>query len=287
LPFVGRVSFVGNKATSQEELRQVIATSEHTSFLGLGLFGGALKPFNAEEFEKDLSLIKKLYTYKGYFFTNVSSSIVKKDNGKRVDLNITIRENEPSKIDSLKYEGLEKITRELKAHYLDQKRLKVNDVFSVERLIDERNRTISFFKEEGFAFFHEDSIRIKVDTVGHRAGVLFKLSLPDQLKYGPILAVVHNPMRSDTKPAEKTFTKDNISGKVIGKQKISTDLITSAIEFRPGQVTRQSLEQRTLQNFGITNIFSSIYISPDSVRSGELYTTVHLETAPRHQIEPK
>ena len=169
LPFVRKINFIGNKATSSEELKQVIATSEHSSFLGLGLFGGAFKPFNAEDFEKDLSLIKKLYSYKGYFFTDVNSTVVKKDNGKMVDLNIMIRENDPSKIDSLKYDGLEKISRELKAHYLDQKRLKVNDIFSVERLIDERNRTISFFKEEGFAFFHEDSLRIKVDTVGNHA----------------------------------------------------------------------------------------------------------------------
>ncbi len=287
VPFVRKISFAGNKATSSEELKQVIATSEHSSFWGLGLFGGAFKPFNAEEFEKDLSLIKKLYTYKGYFFTDVNSTIDKKDNGKMLDLKITIRENEPSKIDSLKYEGLEKISRELKAHYLDQKRLKVNDIFSVERLIDERNRTIAFFKEEGFTFFHEDSIRIKVDTVGNRAGVLFRLSLPEKLTYGAIHAIVHNPIRSDKKPAEKAFIKDNISGKVIGQQKVSPDLITSAIEFRPGMATRQSLEQRTLQNFGITNIFSSIYISPDSVRSGKLYSTVHLETAPKHQIEPK
>ena len=123
VPFVRKISFIGNKATSSEELKQVIATSEHSSFLGLGLFGGAFKPFNTEEFEKDLSLIKKLYTYKGYFFTDVNSTIVKKDNGKMVDLSIMIRENEPSKIDSLKYEGLEKISRELKARYLDQKHL--------------------------------------------------------------------------------------------------------------------------------------------------------------------
>ncbi|MEI8185723.1 MAG: BamA/TamA family outer membrane protein [Chlorobiaceae bacterium] len=285
--FVGKISFSGNKATTNEELLHVIATSERKSFLGLGLFAGALKPFNQEEFQKDLTLIKKLYTYKGYFFADVDSAIDKKGNGQRVDLKIMIREHEPSKIDSLKYEGLEKISRELQASYLEKKRLKINDVFSVERLIDERNRTISFFKEEGYALFHEDSIRIKVDTVGHRAGVLFKLNLPAQLKYGQVYAVVHNPMKSDTSPIEKNFTQDKISGKVIGKQKISTDLITSAIEFRPGKVTRQSLEQRTLQNFGRTNIFSSIYITPDSIRADKLFTTVHLETAPRHQIEPK
>ena len=204
-----------------------------------------------------------------------------------VDLNIMIHENEPSKIDSLKYEGLDKISRELKAHYLDEKRLKTSDIFSVERLIDERNRTISFFKEEGYAFFHEDSIRIKVDTVGNRAGILFRISLPDRLTYGPVHAVVHNFIKSDSTSGEKTFTKYNITGKIIGKQNLSADLITYPVAFRPGQVTRQSLEQRTLQNYGITNIFSSIFISPDSVRSGELYTTIHLETAPRHQIEPK
>jgi len=286
-PFVTNIRFTGNKAISDEELRQIIATSEHTTFLGLGLFGGALKPFNQEEFEKDLSLIKKLYTYKGYFFSTVDTTIVRKGNGKKVDLKILIREHEPSRIDSLKYEGLEKISKDCKAHYLDTRRLKVGDIFSVDRLIEERNRTISFFREEGFAFFHEDSIRIKVDTVGNRAGVMFRLSLPEQLKYGTIHAVVHNPMRSDTAPGEKNFTKDNISGKIIGKQNISPDLIASAIEYRPGKVTRQTLEQHTLQNFGITNIFSSIYITPDSVRNGALFTTVHLETAPRHQIEPK
>ena len=68
---------------------------------------------------------------------------------------------------------------------------------------------------------------------------------------------------------------------------ISPALITSAIAFRPGDFTRQSLEQRTLQNLGATNVFSSIYITPDSVHAGELYTTINLETAPKHQIEPK
>ncbi|MCX6179028.1 MAG: outer membrane protein assembly factor, partial [Chlorobiales bacterium] len=55
-PYVGKLTFSGNKSISNEELRQVIATSEHTSFLGLGIFGGAYKPFVQEEFEKDLLL---------------------------------------------------------------------------------------------------------------------------------------------------------------------------------------------------------------------------------------
>ena len=286
-PYVAKIKFSGNTSISDEELRLIISTSENRSFLGLGLFGGAQKPFNYEEFAKDIFLIKKLYTYKGYFFTEVDTTIVRKNNGKKVNLNILIHEHEPSKVDAFHYEGLERIPTELKTEYLSKKKLKLNDVFSVERLIEERDRTISFFKESGFTFFHEDSIRIKVDTVGTHAGILFRLSLPERLKYGKIQAIVHNPLKKDTAQKEKIFSQDGIKGKVFGKQMISPALITSAIEFRPGNFTRQSLEQRTLQNLGATNVFSSIYITPDSVRSGELFTTINLETAPKHQIEPK
>ena len=286
-PYVGKINFRGNTSISEDELRLIINTSENRSFLGIGLFGGAQKPFNSEEFAKDIFLIKKLYTYKGYFLTDVDTTIVRNNSGRKVNLDILIHEHEPSTVDVLHYEGIEHLPKELGTEYLRQQRLKVHDVFSVERLIEERDRTLSFFREYGFTQFHEDSIRIKVDTVGTHAGILFRLSLPARLRYGAINAVVHNPWKNDPAPKATTFFRDGINGKIVGKQSISPALITSAIEFRPGNFTRQSLEQRTLQNLGATNIFSSIYISPDSVRAGELYTTINLETAPKHQIEPK
>ena len=286
-PYVGKINIRGNTSISEEELRLIINTSENRSFLGLGLFGGAQKLFNSEEFAKDISLIKKLYTYKGYFFTDVDTTIVRKNNGKKVNLDILIHEHEPSKVDAFRYEGLERLPAELKTEYLSQKRLALNDVFSVERLIEERDRTLAFFREYGFTFFHEDSIRIKVDTVGTHAGILFRLNLPKRLKYGPVHAIVHNQQQNNPAQKEKTFFQENIHGRILGKEKILPALVTSAIEFRPGNYTRQSLEQRTLQNLGATNVFSSLYITPDSVHAGELYTTINLETAPKHQIEPK
>ncbi len=284
---VDKIHFFGNKAITEEELRLIISTSEQRSFLGLGLLGRSSKPFNSEEFEKDIFLIKKLYTYKGYFFADVDTTVIRKKSNRKLTINITIHENDPTKVDFVTYEGLENISAELKKEYLTKKRLNVNDLFSVERLIEERDRTLSFFREYGYTFFHQDSIRIKIDTVGTRAGLLFQLKLPKQLRYGPINAIVHNSSRGDSAPKTRIFTQDTITGKILGNQKISSRLITSAIEFRPGNVTRQSLEQRTMQNFGATNLFSSIYINPDSVHADQLYTTIHLETAPKHQIEPK
>ena len=153
-PYVSKIHFSGNKAISEEELRLIISTSEQRSFLGLGLFGGSAKPFNSEEFDKDIFLIKKLYTYKGYFFAGVDTTIIQKKGGKKLTLNINIHENEPSRVDFVTYEGLEKISDELKKEYLAKKRLNVNMIFFP--LTDSLRRGIApsrFSKSMALPFF--------------------------------------------------------------------------------------------------------------------------------------
>lgn len=285
--YVKSIRFSGNTAVPDEELRQIIVTSEPTSFLGLGLFGKKRKPFNPEDFQRDLGIIRKLYIYKGYFFADIRPSMQYRKNGSRVDILVAIRENEPARIDSLAYEGLETIDEQLKEQYVSSSVLKTGETFSVEKLIAERDRSMTFFREHGYTFFHEDSIRIRVDTLGINAGIRYRLRLPEKLLYGPVRAVVHNPLRSDTTSLQKHFIEGGVSGVVFGRQKIKPELIVNAVAFREGEVTRESLEQKTLQNFGKTNLFSSIIVRPDSARDGKLYTTVHLEPAPKHQIEPK
>ena len=152
-PYVAKINFRGNTSISEEELRLIISTSEKRSFLGLGLFGGAQKPFNSEEFAKDIFLIKKLYTYKGFFFTDVDTTIVRKKNGKKVNLNILIHEHEPSKVDALHYEGLERIPSELKTTYLSQQRLKLNDVFDLLEKINNRDDIIDLYLKVSSKFY--------------------------------------------------------------------------------------------------------------------------------------
>ncbi|NTV98636.1 MAG: outer membrane protein assembly factor, partial [Chlorobiaceae bacterium] len=287
IPYIGSIHFKGNKAIKDDELRQIINSAERTSFLGLGIFSSKPRPFSSEVFQKDIALIKKLYSYKGYFAAEIDTSIVREEKGKKVRLNITIRENKPSRIDSLNYDGLEPLTDAVRTNYLRNKKLKVKDIFAVERLIEERDRTVSFFRDKGYLLFQQDSIRIKVDTAGTSAGVIFRLRLPEQVRYGPVNVVVHNPVKNDKSNSVKTFARENIQGKIYGRENVSPLLITSSIRFRPGDLTSQSLERRTVENLGGTGIFSSIYINPDSVRAGELYTTLHLEPAPKHQFEPK
>ncbi|KZK74119.1 MAG: hypothetical protein A3K90_07850 [Pelodictyon luteolum] len=286
-PCVGEVHFTGNRAVSDQELQQVIMTTPEKSLFGIGIFARRRQPFNMEDFEKDLILLRKLYTYKGYFFAELDPRFNYKSSGRKVDIDIHVKENEPTRIDSLAYQGISTAPDSLRKEFLQRKVLHTGDIFSVERLIDERDRSISFFREHGYAFFNEDSLRIRIDTVGTRAGVLMQLRLPIRLHYGGVTAVVHNPLSRKSSKEARLIERDSLKIRIAGGQSISPILITSAIDFRPGLLTRQSREQKTLQNFGATNIFSSIYIQQDSVKNRKLYNTIHLEPAPKHQLEPK
>ena len=286
LPQVKSIRITGNKALTTEEIRGILSTSTRDSFLGTGLFAGAVRPFIAEDFEKDINLIKKLYTFKGYFFASVDTTIVRNGNGD-VRLSIRIKENQPTLVDSLSYAGLDSIPENLRTRYLRRSRLKPKQIFSVENLIDERDRTLDFFREHGYTFFHPDSIRIAVDTLGLHAGVHVNVSLPKQYVYGPVKVIIHDPLKKDDPATAKIFTRENVSVTIYGHQKFSPKVFSSAIAWKQGDLTRQSLEQRTLENFGSTNLFSSISMNKDSVRAGAIPMTIDLDPSPKHQIEPK
>lgn len=286
LPQVKSIKITGNKALTTEEIRGVMSTTTRDSFLGTGLFAGAVRTFIAEDFEKDIDLIRKLYTFKGYFFANVDPAVTRGDNGD-VHIAIRIRENQPTLIDSLSYTGLDSIPENLRTRYLRRSQLKLQQIFSVENLINERDRTLDFFREYGYTFFHPDSIRITVDTLGHHAGVRFSIGLPGRHTYGPVKVIVHDPLAKDNPATAKTFERDNVSVTIYGGQKFSPKVFSSAIAWKKGALTRQSLEQRTLENFGATSLFSSISMQKDSVITDAIPVTIDLDPSPKHQLEPK
>lgn len=286
LPQVKNIKITGNKALSTEDIRGIMSTTTRDSFLGTGLFAGARRPFIADDFQKDIDLIRKLYTFKGYFFADVDPTVTRSKTGD-ASIVIRIRENQPTLIDSLSYAGLDSVSANLRSRYLRSRRLKTGQIFSVENLIDERDRTLDFFREYGYTFFHPDSIRITVDTLGLHAGVRFNISLPGRHAYGPVKVFVHNPLAKDNPATAKTFERENVSVTIYGNQKFSPKVFSSAIAWKQGALTRQSLEQRTLENFGSTNLFSSISIQKDTVSTAAIPVTIDLDPSPKHQIEPK
>ncbi len=271
---VKKVLITGNRALSREQILSVMTTKKKDVF-------------NSDLFTRDIALIKKLYTYKGFFHAVITPSLSAADNKNRVTLSIEIEENYPAAIDSVRYEGLGRIANSLRSNFLRSSLLERDSLFSVDRLIEERDRAVGFFREHGYAFMHEDSVRIQVDTVGVLAGIRVNVSIPGQpLEYGPLQVVVHDPL-SDNGDSSRKIRKDSIDIVLYGDQNISPDLITHYTAYRPGSLTRESLQNKTLRNFGSTNVFSSVFIRKDSVLQNKLYTSVHLEPKPKHFIEPR
>lgn len=263
-----------------------MSTTTRESFLGTGLFSGASRPFLKEEFEKDISLIRKLYAFKGYFSTRVDSTLTRNRKGD-VRIGIRITENSPTLIDTVRYSGLETVPENLRTRFYGRSIVRKGQIFSVENLVDERERILAFFKEYGYTFLSPDSIGITVDTLGLSAGVHVSLRLPRQQSYGPAKVIVHNPLGSDDPKTARVFTRDNVSVTIYGSQKFSPKLFSSSIAWKQGELTRQSHEQRTLENFGTTNLFSSVSMEKELVGDDRIGMTVNLEPSPKHQIEPK
>ncbi|MEC9485898.1 MAG: sorting and assembly machinery component 50 [Prosthecochloris sp.] len=324
--FVTTISISGNRAITTEELRSVMSTRENTRYFGffkpwVGIHRFAEHLFNDsrgaysnhktllsgsssvktwmqnsigeapveyvdQEFRRDISLIKKLYAYKGYFYARIDTVIDRDPETGRTSLDIIIEENTPARIDTLHYRGIDQLETSVRERYLSTGVLHLDDIFSVDNLIRERDRSVDFFKEYGYGLMHEDSIRIQVDTVGVLAGVRVDINLPERLRYGSLRAVVHDPRTPDSIATVTRTIRDSIDITHYGEQHISDNLVSSFTAYRPGELTRQSLQQKTLQNFGATNVFSSVFIRNDSVSNGRLHTSIHLEPKPRHLIEP-
>jgi len=324
--YVRNITVSGNKALSDNDIKAVISTRENTSYFGFfkpwtgihrfaehlfsdrqGAYprhatllstessvkawlqeslGEQPAQFKPDDFQRDIALIKKLYTYKGYFNASIDTMLVTSRKDGKTAINITVTENQPARIDTIHHQGLEKLDDRERNAYLSGSAIQLGRIFTVDDLISERDRTIDFFKEHGYALIQEDSIHINIDTIGVQAGIQVIVNLPEQLTYGPLKAILRDPRSPDSTASRKTRHIDGIDIVDYTSENVSDKLISAYTAYRPDQTTKLSLQQATLQNFGATNMFSSVFISRDSVSQGQLHTTLHLEPKPRHLIKP-
>jgi outer membrane protein assembly factor BamA len=243
--------------------------------------------YNPRDFDLDISRIRTLYHYYGYHKADVKSNISYNNARNKVSLEVLIDEGQPTRIDTIHYEGLDDLNAFSLDDFYEQKILETGMVCNLATILSERDRILSFFKNKGYYFFEADSVLITIDTLNQKAGVAFDINLPERIKYRKLNVVVHNAFGPDKKEQVKRTVHDGIQIDVYNNNRLSHNLIYNAIELSPGEYTQDIRRNATFQKLGNTGIFESISIQNDSLINNELYATIHLDLLPRHQIKPE
>ncbi len=105
---VADLSFEGNKAVSDKQLRSVLATGESSK-----LPWGAKRYFSRQQFEADLKRIEAFYVDRGFPEARVKSFDAKlNDKQTAVNLSIVIAEGEPIRVERITFTGFEALPAE-------------------------------------------------------------------------------------------------------------------------------------------------------------------------------
>ncbi len=243
--------------------------------------------FNPKDFNLDITRLKALYSYYGYHSATIKTNIKYSENRNNVSLKINIDEGKPTRIDSIVFNGLNEVKAFNLNKFYDQSLLKVGDICHIGDILSERDRILSYFKNRGYYFFSPDSVLVTIDTMDYKAGVTYDIHLPEQIKYENIDVVVHNAFGADKAADLKTSSNDGIRVSVFNNDRLSHKLIYNAIDLVPGKYTQEKLRNSTIQKLGNTGIFESISIRNDSLMGDQLYSSIHLDLLPQHQIKPE
>ena len=312
--YIDRLLIIGNQALKEKDLIAEMRTRENTVYFSffrpwVGLYqfgkifpdssslrnffqntlGEAPAEYDSLVFQDDLARLSELYAANGYLSATFRSTLEYNSDSSLVTIRLMIDEGEPTVIRSIEYVGIEPLDKDERELFEQEAFIHTGEVYAIRDMLRERARIVTFFQERGYAFMSPDSIRaeVRLSDNNRRAAIRFFVHLPQQLRFGDIVAVIHNPVQPDTISPLRRSIEDGIQVDVYSEQHIDPYLIRRSIAYRPDYLSSISAKRETLQQLGLLGIFESATIRDDSVRNDRLYTTIDLQLLPRHQIKPE
>lgn len=317
------IRFVGNDNISDNTLETLIRTHTNREFLGISRFtpwyfiwklthkfGERPAYLNRATVANDIERIKQFYRTNGYLEAEVDTNIVEfKKN--RVEVSFLIKENEPFYIETLAFSGLPIIEDSVRTRrFMARSALtesKINDTtytvkqqYSENELSSERNRIITFLKNNGYAAVQKDSVSVLMvndSTDRHKLHALYDIHPGSKYTFGDVHISLAGPgdtfnyQQRDTVKREPLTTGDNAF--YLEKEESSQtqfSLLIDQILFRPGDTFDNSLYIRSVnefQNLGMLNIrqfgLSKEGNLPDYSQE-EIPVMFSLQTLPKHSL---
>jgi outer membrane protein insertion porin family len=143
---VRRVNFVGNKAISDDELRDVVVTREG-NILSLLTQSGT---YREDVFQRDLVLLQAHYWDRGYVQVKVGTPVLELSPDKRsLYITINIDEGEQYRLGKIDVRG---DLLEPKEFFLSRVSVHPGDVFNRSKLSDDLQKLTDLYKDRGYAY---------------------------------------------------------------------------------------------------------------------------------------
>jgi outer membrane protein insertion porin family len=192
---IRRVSFIGNKVVTEEELRNVMSTREG-GFLSFLTDAGT---FQEENFERDLALITAYYYDRGLINVRIGSPRITLSADKRyMYIAIPIDEGEIFQLGKIDFRG------ELlgpKAEYYERLRAKPGDTFSRSKLSQDLERLTNHYKDQGYAY-------VNISPVTGVDGKKKTVDLTFEIERGTKVYFERVNIRGNTKTRDKVIRRE-------------------------------------------------------------------------------
>lgn len=342
VPIVRSVAFEGNAFFSDSELRQRIRMLPNRRFLGIPGFtwwrwlyqlgdsgalgkrvGNALKSsgeppayLDSTTVRSDVERLEIYYEQQGFRDATVAAEVQPVAESREVRLVYRINAGSPTYLRTVSYEGLGRLSDVQKRRLVQESVLEPERIdpeqplefrvasqrYTKPLLLEERQRLLSFLRDEGFARVARDSIRALVyRPVADSFDVTFRVQTGGQYRFGELrfrvigleegaqtaidtLEVEHAALDSGYVPA--------VTARVEQDRRLRLSLLRRALQFEPGAPYNRSQLLATKRRLESTGIFTFTNIIPqadDTVHtaSGDqlfLPHRIELRTRPRHRL---
>ncbi len=322
---IRRVRFVGNNSFSSGELRSIVRTRPNRQFLGIpGLtlwyqlykisnrLGEPASLLDLNMLNRDVERLSNFYESQGYREAEVDTNITFFDQD-RLEVSFVISEGAQSQIRDIYYSGMPGIEAgdnnpydffrqsNIVSEAIDDTTFHSGMSFTYDKVSEERNRIISYLRNNGYASVTRDSVLaiVREDTVNTRElDLMFRIYPGSTYLFGDVYINLAGPdgefssVRYDTLSGDPyTHPSQQIIVGVDESAQTRTGLLADQVLFMPGASYDNSLYRNTvnqMQNLEMLVINQFGHTEDGSLPdySGELLPVyINMQTLPRHRIQ--
>jgi outer membrane protein insertion porin family len=192
---VRRVNFVGNRAVTDDELREVILTHEG-SLLSIATQAGT---YREDVFQRDLLLLQAHYWDRGYVQVKVGTPLIELSPDKQsMYITISIDEGPQYRLGNIDVRG---DLLEPKEYFLKRVTVKPGEIFNRSKLSEDLQRLTDLYKDRGYAYVNA-SPATPVDDKNRTVDVIFEIQKGDLVYYDRI------NVRGNSKTRDKVIRRE-------------------------------------------------------------------------------